>query len=142
MRSACSKLARKSRPRSFATNESAFNQPAAIASSGLRSITQKKNLPPFRRTNIEPRKEISGGEVKATTTSNRGSSNNLNEQVKRKLAKFVARRHFAFFPSASEGIRMILIPFQFSRRGKRLEGSSYPRSLAITVTLFPSLAIP
>jgi hypothetical protein len=42
---------------------SGFSHPAAIASSGFRSITQKTNREPRRRDTTAPRTEISGGDV-------------------------------------------------------------------------------
>src|SRR4051812_928911 len=99
--------------------ESRFNQPAATASSGFRSITQKQNLPPFNRTNNAPKNEMSGGEVSATTTSNRGINSRRSEQTARKLPKFKARRHFAFLPKEKDRIRRMSMPFHCSRCGKR-----------------------
>src|SRR6266536_3532512 len=103
------------RPRIFAEAESGLSQPAAIASSGLRSIAQKKNFPPLSRTKSEPRKEINGGEVSATTTSKRGRLASRRVQFKKKLAKFTARRHLDVFPSANEGMRVMVMPFHLSR---------------------------
>src|SRR2546425_2640617 len=56
-------------PSIFAATESALSQPAAMASSGFKSITQKIKCPPFMRVNIDASHEISGGEVSTTTAS-------------------------------------------------------------------------
>src|ERR1044072_646112 len=100
------------------------SHPAAIASSGLRSITQKQKLPPLSFTKSAPRKEIKGGDVRATTTSKRRKVSKRSEHTNRKLAKFNARRQRLFFPNESEGMRMISTPYQHSRRLKRVVGSS------------------
>src|SRR5205807_10382736 len=57
------------------------NQPAAIASSGFRSIIQSASAPPFRRTETAARKEISGGDVIATTESNLDIHNRAKQQL-------------------------------------------------------------
>gem|GEM_PF-4886193 len=88
-----------SKPRSsFAVRESGLSQPAAVASSGFRSITQKIIRPPLIRVNHAPNHEMSGGEVSATTASCRGSTARCNAQASEKLAKFSARlnRDFLF----------------------------------------------
>src|SRR5258705_12571959 len=110
--------------RKRAVRVSGLSHPAAIASSGLRSITQKQKRPPLSFTKIDARNDINGGEVSATTTSKRCSETNFRLQSVRKLAKFSARRIFVFFPSVKEGIRTILIPFHVSRLEKRRLGSS------------------
>src|SRR6185295_2822291 len=98
------------------------SHPAAIASSGFRSITQKQKRPPFSFTKSAARNEIRGGDVKATTTSKRRNVSKRSAQTNRKLAKFKARRQRLFFPNESDGMRMISIPFQRSRRLKRVAG--------------------
>src|SRR5215510_9096654 len=105
-------------------NELSSSQPAAIASSGLRSITQKQNLPPFSLTKSAARKEISGGEVSAIVKSTRPSVSKRSEQTDRKLPKLKTRRQRPFLPNDNDGMRMISIPFQRSRRLKRVVGSS------------------
>src|SRR5512138_3246839 len=110
--------------RNLAKIEFLSSQQATIASSGLRSITQKKKRPPLSCTNSAPRNEINGGEVKATTTSTPGMTTRRSEEIVRKLAKVSARRHLVCFPRDSEGTRIIFIPFQDSRARKRTEGSS------------------
>src|SRR5262245_4587488 len=100
------------------------SQPAAIASSGFRSITQKQKLPPLSFTKRAARNEISGGDVSATTTSNRRNVSKRSEHTSTKLPKFNTRRQRPFFPNESEGMRMMSISFQRSRRLKRLLGSS------------------
>src|SRR5215217_5590901 len=102
--------------------EFSSSHPAAIASSGFRSITQKQKLPPFSFTNSAPRNEISGGEVRAITTSKRRNISKRHEHTSRKLAKFSARRQRLFFPNESDGMRMISMSFQRSRRLKRVVG--------------------
>src|SRR5687767_13013980 len=109
---------------SRATRDRSPSQPAAIASSGLRSITQKQNDPPFNLTNNAAKNEISGGEVSATTTSKRLNNSKRSAQTIAKLPKLNARRQRLIFPRDNEGMRMISMLFQNSRRGKRLEGSS------------------
>src|SRR6185312_14949137 len=94
------------------------SHPAAIASSGFRSITQKQKLPPLSFTKSAPRNEINGGDVRATTTSKRRQVSKRSEHINRKLAKFKARRQRLFFPNESEGMRMISTSFQRSRRLK------------------------
>src|ERR1043165_233988 len=83
------------------------SQPAAIASSGLRSITQKQNLPPFSFTNSAARNEIGGGEVSAMVWSKRLSVSRRSEQTNRKLAKLKARRHRPCLPNETDGMRKI-----------------------------------
>src|SRR6185369_447464 len=100
------------------------SHPAAIASSGLRSITQKQKLPPLSFTNSAPSNEINGGDVRATTTSKRRRVSKRSAHTKRKLAKFNARRQKLFLPNESEGMRIISTSFQRSRRLKRVVGSS------------------
>src|SRR5438045_1219594 len=112
-----------------AVTESSLSHPAAIASSGFRSITQKQKRPPFTATKTAARKEINGGEVSATTTSNRRIMIKRHEQTARKLAKLIALRIFVFFPSANDGMRRMVMLFHTSRRAKRFPGLSYPRSL-------------
>src|SRR4029079_12590439 len=104
--------------------EAGSSQPAAIASSGFRSITQKQKLPPLSFTKSAPRTEINGGDVRATTTSKRRKVSKRSEHTKRKLAKFKARRQRLFFPNESEGMRIISTSFQISRRLKCVAGSS------------------
>ena len=110
--------------RQRAISERSLSQPAASASSGFRSITQKQNFPPFNLTNNAPRNEISGGDVSATTTSNRRNSNNRSAHTIAKLPKLNARRQRLLLPSDNDGMRMIRMLFQVSRRGKRRDGSS------------------
>src|SRR5215211_4757821 len=88
--------------------EFSSSQPAAIASSGLRSITQKQNLPPLNFTKSAARKEMSGGDVSATTTSKRRSVSKRSEHSSRKLPKLKARRHLFFFPNDKDRMRIIL----------------------------------
>src|SRR5689334_7848945 len=107
-----------------AAREPSRSQPAAIASSGFRSITQKQNRPPFKRTNSAARNEISGGDVSATTTSNLRSQNKRHAQATAKLPKLIARRQRLPLPSDKDGMRMMRMLFQVSRRGNRREGSS------------------
>src|SRR5215208_1156772 len=104
--------------------EFSSSQPAATASSGFRSITQKQKLPPFSLTKSAARNEISGGDVSATTTSKRRKVSNRSAHNSRKLPKLKARRHLLFFPNEKEGMRMISMPFHCSRRAKRDAGSS------------------
>ena len=60
-------------------------------------MTQHKNTSASAATTkSEPSTEISGGEVRATTASKRGSTRSLTAQTNRKLAKFTTRRHFDF----------------------------------------------
>src|SRR6185369_14378895 len=105
-------------------NDFSSSQPAAIASSGLRSITQKQNLPPLSLTKSAARNEISGGEVNAMVKSKRLRVSKRSEQTRRKLPKLKARRHLPFLPNDNDGMRMISIPFHRSRRLKRTAGSS------------------
>ena len=91
---------------------------------GQSAEAKKKNLPPLSCTKSEPRNEINGGEVKATTTSNRRNSTRRAVQLIRKLPKLTARRSFDSFPRAKEEMRIISMPFHVSRRGKRFAGSS------------------
>ena len=58
------------------------SQPAAMASSGLRSITQKTNRPPLSRANSAPSQEMSGGDVIAMTRSKRGSAARWSSAVR------------------------------------------------------------
>ena len=95
-----------------------------MASSGFRSMTQKHKRPPFNFTNIVARNEINGGDVSATTTSNGLNVSKQRLQERRKLANPSARLHLLFLPSDKEGMRMIVMFFQRSRRGKRVSGSS------------------
>src|SRR6185503_4199223 len=88
------------------------SQPAATASSGFRSITQKMKRPPFKAVKNEPRTEMSGGDVIAITTSKRGKNKRRSAQTTRKLAKVKARRNFDALPRASDGTRIIRMPFQ------------------------------
>src|SRR6185503_11746303 len=90
------------------------SQPAAIASSGFRSITQKQKLPPLSFTKNAAKKEIKGGDVSATTTSKRLNVSKRSEHTNRKLPKLKARRQRPFFPSETAGMRMISISFQRS----------------------------
>src|SRR5436853_398610 len=66
IRSARDMLLLRSVPSNFAANEPALSQPAAMASSGFKSITQKISRPPLSRVNIDASHEINGGEVSAT----------------------------------------------------------------------------
>src|ERR1051326_5555024 len=88
-------------------NDLSSSQPAATASSGLRSITQKQNFPPLSLTNIAARKEISGGEVSAMVTSKRPSVSKRSEQTTRKLPKLKARRQRLFLPNDNDRMRMM-----------------------------------
>ena len=69
-------------------------------------------------------KEISGGEVNATTTSGRGSEARRRQQQQMKLAKSAARLHLAVLPNPVEQTRKIRIPRQVSHLGKHLWLSS------------------
>src|SRR6185295_2056016 len=100
------------------------SQPAAIASSGFKSITQKQKLPPLSFTKSAARNEINGGDVSATTTSNRRRVSRRREHMMMKLPKLITRRQRLFFPSEIDGMRMISMSFQRSRRLKRFVGSS------------------
>src|SRR6185503_15044239 len=100
------------------------SQPAATASSGFRSITQKMKRPHFRAVNNDPSTEMSGGDVNAMTTSKRGRNKRRNAHTTRKPAKVKTRRSFDDLPRATDGTRIILTPFQFSRRAKRISGLS------------------
>ena len=125
------------RSRDFAVTESALSQPAAIASSGFKSITQKISRPPFSRVNSAARYEIKGGEVSATTTSWRGVKTKRAAQAIMKLVKPSARRQRDFLPALIAGTRLISTFCQSSRRANRRPASSYPRRPAMTLTLCP-----
>ena len=80
-----------------------------MASSGLRSIAQKINSPPFNIVKIEASQEISGGDVNATTTSCRGNLNMRSPDVNKKLPKFMVRANRRFFPKLNDETRMMSI---------------------------------
>src|SRR5205807_6507337 len=114
----------RSVPSNFAANEPALSQPAAMASSGFKSITQKISRPPLSRVNIDASHEINGGEVSATTASWRRLTAKRNAQATEKLAKFNVLLQAFVFPRLIDCRRMILIPCQRSCAEKRNRGSS------------------
>src|ERR1700686_3721572 len=122
--SALWRLLFKSAASIFAVIEFGLSQPAASASSGFKSMTQKIIRPPFSRVNSDARQEISGGEVKATTVSCGRVSARRNAQDIEKLAKFSTLRQRLVLPKPIDGKRMISIPRQRSRGGKRSSLSS------------------
>src|ERR1700674_1024623 len=124
IRSARRKLCSDMRERRRPTGDFAFSHPAAIAWSGLRSIDQKTKLRALAGTARVARKEIRGGEVMATTTSNLGNDHRRNAQLAMNVPKSAARRHLDLLPNPVDRTRTILIPFQFSREGNRSWGSS------------------
>ena len=140
MRSARFKLYNNMYDSRRAIGEVSRSHPAAMASSGLRSMDQNIKLRVFRGTARLAMKEIRGGEVIAITTSNRGSDQKRKMQAAMNVPKSAARRHLARFPKPVERTRMILTPFQVSCFGKRTLGSSYPRELQIIVTSCPACA--
>src|ERR1700745_1254001 len=93
MQSARCKLCNNMRHSRRATRDSARSHPAAIASSGLRSMDQKTRLRDLRGTARVARKEISGGEVIATITSNLPNDHRRKAQDAMKVPKSDARRH-------------------------------------------------
>src|SRR5579864_7175173 len=107
-----------------ATGDSARSHPAAMASSGLRSMDQKTRLRALPGTARVARKEIRGGEVMATITSNLRNDHSRKAHDAMKVPKSDARRHLEALPNAVDRTRTILIPFQTSRAGKRSVGSS------------------
>src|ERR1019366_6323136 len=122
IRSAFRKLCNNRRERRRATEEFSRNHPAAIASSGFKSMDQKTRCFDLRGTARAATKESSGGEVRVTITSTRGESKRRNVQLAMKLAKSTALRHFAPLPIAVQLTRSILTLFQVWRRGKTEEG--------------------
>src|ERR1700694_1514778 len=124
IRSARRKLCTNMRDSRRPAGDFAFSHPAAIASSGLRSIDQKTKLRALRGTARVARKEIRGGDVMATTTSNLGNDHRRNAQLAMNVPKSDARRHLEFLPNEVDRTRTILIPFQVSSYGNRSLGSS------------------
>src|ERR1700730_5030685 len=111
MRSARRKLCNNMRDSRRATGDLARSHPAAIASSGLRSIDQNTRLRALYGTAKVARKEIRGGEVIATTTSTLGNDNRRKAQLAMNVPKSEARRHLDVLPKPVDRIRTILIPF-------------------------------
>src|SRR5579864_3631581 len=118
------KLYNNMRDNTRAVSDFSDSHPAAIASSGLRSMDQNTRLLALLGTAKLERKEIRGGDVIATTTSKRGSNHKRRAQIARNVAKSVARRHFEALPNPVDGTRMILTSFHISRWGNRICGSS------------------
>src|ERR1039458_8193127 len=100
------------------------SQVAAMASSGLRSITQKMNLPPLRLTSAAPKAEIRGGEVRAMTRSNLGMSRIWVKQPAKKLPNARARCQREDLPGRKVAVQWMEMPRQFSQGGKARSGSS------------------
>src|SRR3984885_9207896 len=124
IRSARRKLCNNMLDSRRATGESARSHPAAIASSGLRSIDQNTRLRALAGTARVARKEIRGGDVIATTVSNLGNDHRRNAQLAMNVPKSEARRHLERLPNAVDRTRTTLIPLQISREGNRSFGSS------------------
>src|SRR5579864_713660 len=97
-----------------ATGDSDCSHPAAIASSGLRSMDQNTRLRALAGTASVARKEIRGGEVMATMTSNLSNDHRRKAQDAINVPKSEARRHLDVLPNAVDRTRTILIPFQVS----------------------------
>src|ERR1017187_5981796 len=136
-RASC-KLCDNIRDNTRAVSDFSRSHPAAIASSGLRSIDQNTRLLALLGTAKLERKEMRGGDVIASTTSKWGSSHKRRAQLAMNVLKSVARRHLAALPNPVERTRMILTAFQISSLGSRTAGSSYPRELHMTVTSCPT----
>src|ERR1039458_642931 len=124
MRSALRKLCNNIRDRRRATGDLSRSHPAAIASSGLRSIDQNTRLRALPGTAKVATKEIRGGEVIATTTSNFGNDHKRNAQLAMNVPKSAARRHLELLPNPVDRTRTILTLFQVSWFGNRSFGSS------------------
>ena len=112
------KLYSNMRESTRAENDFSANHPAAIASSGLRSIDQNTRLLALLGTAKLERKEIRGGDVIARTTSKCGSNHKRKAQLAINVPKSIARRHFEALPNPVDPIRMILTSFQVSRLAK------------------------
>src|ERR1700726_5180750 len=108
IRSARRKLCTDMRESRRPARDFAFSHPAAIASSGLRSIDQKTRVRALAGTANVARKEIKGGEVMATTTSNLGNDHRRNAQLAMNVPKSDARRHLAPLPNPVDRTRTIL----------------------------------
>src|SRR6185437_2502239 len=93
------KLYSNMRDSSRAGSDLSDNHPAAIASSGLRSMDQNTRLLALPGTAKLARKEIKGGDVIASTTSKCGSSHKRKAQFAINVPKSIARRHFEALPS-------------------------------------------
>ena len=132
------RLYSKAAPSSRACSESGFIHPAAMASSGFRSIFQNSNRPPRSRTKNAAITESSGGGGTTTTTSCLGISISSEKLERKKEAALITRRIFDFFPKPHTGTRRILTPFHVSSRGNSFAGLSYPRLLHRTVTSWPA----
>src|SRR5216684_7400666 len=98
MRSARCKLCNNMRDSRRATGDLSRSHPAAIASSGLRSIDQNTKLRALPGTAKLAIKEIRGGEVIATTTSKCGNDHRRKAQLAMNVPKSAARRHLEFLP--------------------------------------------
>jgi hypothetical protein len=107
-----------------AGREFGCSHPAAMASSGLRSIDQNTKLRALLGNAKLATKEIRGGEVIAITTSNFGNDHTRKAQLAMNVPKSAARRHLELLPSPVAPTRTILTPFQVSSFGNRSFGSS------------------
>src|ERR1700747_3464405 len=111
------KLYNNMRDNTCAVSDFSDSHPAAIASSGLRSMDQNTRLLALLGTAKLERKEMRGGDVIATTTSKRGSDHKRTAHIAMNVPKSVARRHFEAFPNPVDGKRIILTSFHVSRLG-------------------------
>jgi hypothetical protein len=102
------RLNRRRRERLEARIEFRPKAPAAMASSGFKSIIHEISAPPLTRTKRAATTAISGGLVIATTTSKGGKNASRTIRASKNEVKSIARRQSADFPSAVEGTRKML----------------------------------